>query len=125
MTIIEATGGNTGVGLAFVSAIRGYELILTMPETMSTERVALLKQLGAKVVLTPGILMNDAVIRAEQIAKEVPGAIILDQFRNPANPEIHRRTTAIEIWEDTQGAVRLFRLRSRYRRNDHRCRRGS
>jgi cysteine synthase A len=108
MTIVEATGGNTGVGLAFVAAIRGYQLILTMPETMSVERVALLRQLGAKVVLTPGILMNDAVARAEQIAKELPAAIILDQFKNPANPEIHRRTTAIEIWEDTQGAVDFF-----------------
>ena len=108
MTIVEATGGNTGVGLAFVSAIRGYELILTMPETMSMERVALLKQLGAKVVLTPGILMADAVSRAEQIAREVSGAIILDQFKNPANPEIHRRTTAVEIWEDTQGGVDWF-----------------
>jgi cysteine synthase A len=108
MTIVEATGGNTGVGLAFVCAIRGYALILTMPETMSVERVALLRQLGAKVVLTPGILMNDAVARAEQIAKELPAAIILDQFKNPANPEIHRRTTAIEIWEDTQGAVDIF-----------------
>lgn len=108
MTIVEATGGNTGVGLAFVSAIRGYELILTMPATMSTERVALLKQLGARVVLTPGILMIDAVGRAEQITKEISGAIILDQFKNPANPEIHRRTTAMEIWEDTQGAVDCF-----------------
>jgi cysteine synthase A len=108
MTIVEATGGNTGVGLAFVSAIRGYGLILTMPETMSVERVALLKQLGAKVVLTPGILMNDAVVRAEQIAKELEGAVILDQFRNPGNPEIHRKTTAIEIWEDTGGAVDCF-----------------
>jgi cysteine synthase A len=108
MTIVEATGGNTGVGLAFVAAIRGYELILTMPETMSVERVALLKQLGATVVLTPGILMNDAVSRAQQLAKEIPGSIILDQFKNPANPEIHSRTTAIEIWEDTQGAVDCF-----------------
>jgi cysteine synthase A len=108
MTIVEATGGNTGVGLAFVSAIRGYRLILTMPETTSVERVALLKQFGAKVVLTRGILMNDAVARAEQIAREIPGALILDQFKNPANPEIHRRTTAIEIWEDTQGAVDYF-----------------
>jgi cysteine synthase A len=108
MTIVEATGGNTGVGLAFVAAIRGYQLILTMPETMSVERVALLRQLGARVVLTPGILMNDAVARAEQIAKELSAAIILDQFKNPANPEIHRRTTAIEIWEDTQGAVDIF-----------------
>jgi cysteine synthase A len=75
---------------------------------MSVERVALLKQFGAKVVLTRGILMNDAVARAEQIAREIPGALILDQFKNPANPEIHRRTTAIEIWEDTQGAVDYF-----------------
>jgi len=108
MTIVEATGGNTGVGLAFVAAIRGYGLILTMPETMPVERVALLKQLGAEVVLTPDILMNDAVARAEQIAKEVPGAIILDQFKNPANPAIHRITTAVEIWDDTQGAVDCF-----------------
>src|SRR5580658_2742938 len=77
MTIVEATGGNTGIGLAFVCAIRGYKLILTMPETMSVERVALLKQLGATVVLTPGILMNDAVSRAQQLAKEIPGSIIL------------------------------------------------
>ena len=108
MTIVEATGGNTGVGLAFVAAIRGYQLILTMPATMSVERVALLRQLGARVVLTPGILMNDAVARAEQIAKELPAAIILDQFKNPANPEIHRKTTAIEIWEDTAGGVDIF-----------------
>jgi cysteine synthase len=108
MTIVEATGGNTGVGLAFVAAIRGYRLILTMPETMSVERVALLRQLGAKIVLTPGILMNDAVTRAVEIAKELPGAIILDQFKNPANPEIHRRTTAVEIWDDTEGTVDFF-----------------
>ena len=108
MTIVEATGGNTGVGLAFVCAIRGYALILTMPETMSVERVALLRQLGAKVVLTPGILMNNAVARAVEIAKELPAAIILDQFKNPANPEIHRKTTAIEIWEDTAGGVDIF-----------------
>ena len=108
MTIVEATGGNTGIGLAFVCAIRGYELILTMPETMSSERVALLRQLGAEVVLTPGILMTEAVARAEIIARKLPAAIILDQFRNPANPEIHRRTTAVEIWEDTQGDVGWF-----------------
>jgi cysteine synthase A len=108
MTIVEATGGNTGVGLAFVAAIRGYQLILTMPATMSVERVALLRQLGAKVVLTAGILMNSAVARAVEIAKELPAAIILDQFKNPANPEIHRKTTAIEIWEDTAGGVDIF-----------------
>ena len=108
MTIVEATGGNTGIGLAFVCAIRGYRLILTMPETMSAERVALLRQLGAEVVLTPGILMIDAVAQAQKIANELPGAVILDQFRNPANPEIHRRTTAMEIWHDTQGEVDSF-----------------
>src|ERR1700730_714218 len=108
MTLIEATGGNTGIGLAFVAAIRGYHLILTMPETMSTERVALLRHLGAEVVLTPGILMNDAVARAGQLVKEIPGAIMLDQFTNPANPAVHRQTTAVEIWNDTEGAVDVF-----------------
>ena len=107
MTIVEATGGNTGIGLAFVCAIRGYRLILTMPETLSVERVALLRQLGAEVVLTPGIPMIDAVAQAQKIANELPGAVILDQFRNPANPEIHMRTTAMEIWQDTQGAAML------------------
>ena len=108
MTLVEATGGNTGIGLAFAAAVRGYRLILTMPETMSTERVALLRHLGADVVLTPGILMGDAVALARQLVKETPGAVMLDQFANPANPEIHRRTTAVEIWEDTQGAVDVF-----------------
>ena len=108
MTLVEATGGNTGIGLAFAAAIRGYRLILTMPETMSTERVALLQHFGAEVVLTPGILMVEAVARATQIVAETPNAIMLDQFRNPANPEIHRRTTAVEIWDDTQGAVDVF-----------------
>jgi len=107
-TLVEATGGNTGIGLAFVAAIRGYRLILTMPETMSTERIALLRHLGAQVVLTPGILMGDAVARAKQLADEIPGAILLDQFGNPANPEVHRRTTALEVWEDTHGAVDVF-----------------
>src|SRR6266849_1758115 len=108
MTLIEATGGNTGIGLAFTAAIRGYRLLLTMPEAMSAERVALLRHLGAEVVLTPGILMGDAVARAAQFVKEIPGSIMLDQFRNPANPEVHRRTTAVEVWEDTQGAVDVF-----------------
>ncbi len=108
MTIVEPTGGNTGIGLAFVAAIRGYRLILTMPETMSTERVALLRQFGAEVVLTPGILMGDAVARARQLVEENPGSIMLDQFANPANPEVHRRTTAVEIWDDTRGAVDVF-----------------
>ena len=107
-TLIEATGGNTGIGLAFVAAIRGYRLVLTMPETMSEERVALPRHLGAEVVLTPGILMGDAIARAQRLLEEIPGSIMLDQFRNPANPEVHRRTTAVEIWEDTGGAVDVF-----------------
>ena len=105
MTIVEATGGNTGIGLAFAAAIRGYRLILTMPDSMSKERVALLRQYGAEIVLTPGILMADAVTRAREIAASTPGAINLDQFSNPANPALHRRTTAVEIWNDTGGAV--------------------
>jgi cysteine synthase A len=107
-TLVEATGGNTGIGLAFAAAIRGYRLILTMPETMSTERVAMLRQLGAEVVLTPGILMTDAVGRARQLLEEIPNSLMLDQFRNPANPELHRRTTAVEIWEDTGGQIDVF-----------------
>jgi cysteine synthase A len=79
-----------------------------MPETMSTERVALLRHLGAEVVLTRGILMGDAIAKAAQLVKEIPGSIMLDQFKNPANPEVHRRTTALELWEDTQGAVDVF-----------------
>jgi cysteine synthase A len=107
-TLVEATGGNTGIGLAFAAAIRGYRLVLTMPETMSTERVALLCHLGAEVVLTPGILMGDAVARAKQLVAEIPGSVMLDQFTNPANPEIHRKTTAVEIWDDTEGAIDVF-----------------
>jgi cysteine synthase A len=108
MTLVEATGGNTGIGLALAAAIRGYRLVLTMPESMSTERVALLRHLGAEVVLTPGILMGDAVARAKQLVEQIPGSIMLDQFANPANPEIHRRTTAEEIWNDTQGRIDVF-----------------
>ena len=108
MTLVEATGGNTGIGLAFVAAIRGYHLILTMPETMSKERVALLRHFGAEVILTPGILMGEAVTKAEQLVRETPNAVMLDQFRNPANPDVHRRTTALEIWDDTEGAVDVF-----------------
>lgn len=108
MTLVEPTGGNTGIGLALAAAIRGYRLILTMPETMSTERVALLRHLGAEVVLTPGILMTEAVAQAKRIVEETSGAIMLDQFSNPANVEIHRRTTGVEIWEDTQGTVDIF-----------------
>ena len=99
------TAGLAGIGLAFVAASRGYRLALTMPETMSEERRALLRLFGAEVVLTPGSLMRDAVEKARQIVDTTPGAISLDQFRNPANPEIHRKTTAEEIWKDTDGAV--------------------
>jgi cysteine synthase len=108
MTVVAATGGNTGIGLAFVAAIRGYGLILTMPDSMSKERVALLHQYGAEVILTPGILMAEAVARAQDIAASTPGAINLDQFANPANPTLHRRTTAVEIWDDTDGAIDVF-----------------
>jgi cysteine synthase A len=108
MTIVEATGGNTGIGLAMAAAIRGYRTILTMPETMSKERVSLLRHLGAEIVLTPGILMRDAVVRAQALLGEIPGAVMLDQFTNPANPDVHRRTTAIEIWNDTGGTVDVF-----------------
>lgn len=108
MTIVEPTGGNTGIGLAFVAAIRGYRLILTMPETMSTERVALLRHLGAEVVLTPGILMTDAVSRAEELVRQLPNALMLNQFANAHNPEVHRQTTAIEIWDATEGVVDVF-----------------
>jgi cysteine synthase A len=108
MTLVESTGGNTGIGLAAVAAVRGYRLILTMPESMSTERVALLRHLGAEVVLTPGILMGEAVAEARRIAAGISGALLLDQFANPANPEVHRRTTGPEIWEGTGGAVDVF-----------------
>lgn len=108
MTLVEATGGNTGIGLAFAAATRGYRLILTMPETMSTERVALLRHLGAEVVLTPGILMGDAVRRAQVILRDTPDSYMLDQFTNPANPRIHTQTTAVELWEETEGAIDAF-----------------
>jgi len=105
-TIVEATSGNTGIGLAFVGAARGYHVVLTMPETMSKERRALLRAFGAELVLTPGADgMKGAVTAAEQIAAERPGAVLARQFANPANPEIHRRTTAEEIWADTDGEV--------------------
>ena len=107
-TLVEATGGNTGIGLAFAAAIRGYRLVLTMPASMSAGRVALLRHFGAEVVLTPGILMGAAVARAEELVRATPGAVMLDQFRNPANPEVHRRTTAVEVWEGTRGAVDVF-----------------
>ena len=108
-TIIEPTSGNTGVGLALVCALKGYRLILTMPETMSPERRRLVEAYGARVVLTPGTAgMQGAIDRAGRLREEIPGAVILQQFENPANPERHYRTTGDEIWNDTDGRVGLF-----------------
>jgi len=107
--IIEPTSGNTGIGLAFVCAVKGYRLVLTMPDTMSIERRKLLKRLGAEIVLTPGIEgMMGAVKKAELLAKRYKKAFIPQQFKNPANPEIHRKTTAEEIWRDTEGKIDIF-----------------